>query len=306
MATAHPIAVSFSSAPALELKHILVTTDFSECSHIALKQAAAIARLHGSDLTLLHVVAPEPMIQNALEPASWEIDDVIHHARSEMETTEHADILAGIPHHLLVERGTLNGVIAQTISDRNISLLVVGTHGRGGIKKLLLGSVAEEIFRLAECPVMTIGPHESPSLLTLGRFQSILFATDFSPASTHALNWAYAFAQESKARLTVFHAVEDTSVTALYLHERLIADARKRLEDLVATLNATVPIEVQVVSGFAVEQILRMADEKKADLIVIGAHKSGIIGAHASAHLPWTVAQTVVGHAKCPVLTVRG
>ena len=205
MAAVQP--VSLSSISKLELKHILVPTDFSVCSRAALKQAAAMARLHGSDLLVLHVVPPEPMIQNALEPATWEYMDLVGHAQAQMQQADTEGLLAGIPHQLLVESGALEPVISQLITAREISLLVLGTHGRSGFKKLLLGSVAEKIFRLANCPVMTIGPCESPSLLTHGRFQSILFATDFSSGSMQALPYAIAFAQESASQLTLMHAV---------------------------------------------------------------------------------------------------
>ena len=305
MATVQP--VSFSSVPGFQLQHILVATDFSDCSRHALMQAAALARSHKSNIVVLHVVPSEPMIQNALEPASWEHQDRIHRAQSEMASAEIVDSLAGVPYELLVEDGALKAVLAATIQDREISLLVLGTHGRTGMKKVLLGSVAEQIFRLAECPVLTVGPREPSALLTHGRFESVLFATDFSPGSLHALSYAIAFAQESKARLTLMHAVEEGSVTALYLHERLLADARKRLDELVPQ-NAGFAFapEVEIVDGFPFDQILAIAAKKKADLIVMGVHKSGAFGARTAAHLPWSIAQSVVCHAKCPVLTVRG
>lgn len=305
MATVQPITVSPVSR--FELKHILVTTDFSDCSRHALQQAAAIARLHSSDLSVLHVIPPEPMLQNALEPASWEYIDLVNKAQSEIKTAETEEIMAGIPHQYTVERGELEAVLAALIKEREISLLVVGTHGRGGIKKLLLGSVAEEMFRRAECPVLTVGPHETPSLLTHGKFQSVLFATDFSAGSMNALTYAVGFAQESQARLTLLHAVEEGSLTGLYLHERMLADARKRLDEMVpAHAGVAFPPDVEILSGYPVDAILRIAEKKKADLIVLGVHKTGGLAARTSSHLPWTIAQTVVCHAKCPVLTVRG
>jgi len=303
MAAVQPVA--FSSVPRFELKHILVTTDFSSCSHDALKQAAAIARLHGSDILLLHVVLPEPMMQHTFEPATWEYQTVIRQAQDEMKSAETVDVLAGVPHDFLVETGVIDPVVSKVIKDRDISLIVLGTHGRNGLKKLLLGSVAEEIFRFADCPVMTIGPCESPALLTHGKFQSVLFATDFKDASLHALRYAIAFAQESQAKLTLMSAVEEGSVTGVYLHDRILAETGRRLQQLIPA-DPKFNFEIEVATGYVVEEILRMADRKQVDLIVLGVHKSGALGARASAHLPWTIAQTVAAHAKCPVLTVRG
>lgn len=302
MAAVQP--VSLSSLPGFQLKHILVATDFSECSHHAIQQAAAIARLHGSDLLVVHAIAPPPMIQNALEPASWEFDDIRAQAQTELSKKEIVDLLAGVPHRLLIESGDLNEVLATLVKEDEVSLVVVGTHGRSGFKKLLLGSLAEKIFRTTECAVLTVGPAEPASVLTQGRFQSVLFATDFSHGSLHALPFAIGFAQESQARLTLLHVVEESSVTALYMHQQLVSESRQRLEELIA--GAALAAETKMVTGFPIEEILRVADEVKADLIVMGVHKSQGIGARAAAHLPWTVAQTVVCRAKCPVLTVRG
>jgi len=208
---------------------------------------------------------------------------------------------------MLVEHGILEDVLSQLIEERKISLVVVGTHGRSGFTKLLLGSVAEEIFRTSKCAVMTISPWEPPYLLTHGRFESVLFATDFSHGSMDALPYAIGFAEESRARLTLLHVVEESSVTALYMHEQLVSEAKRRLEEMVtAHPGLSVIPEVEIVSGFPIDEILRAAHKRKTDLIVMGVHKSHGFGARASAHLPWTIGHTVVSRAQCPVLTVPG
>jgi len=293
--------------PELTLNRILIATDFSEVSRHALQQAAAIARLHQSELILLHILPEEPFVESTLEPAAWEYMDVLGTAKSAMKTFTEDESLAGLHCETLIERGSLELALLGTIRERAISLLVIGTRGRFGIQKLLLGSVAEQMFRLADCPVMTVGPAEPSALLTHGRFQSVLFATDFSPASRHALTYAIAFACESQARLTLLHVVEESSVTALYLHQQMIDSAKQRLQEMRPTVTgfAHEP-EVELVNGFPGDEILRVADKKQADLIVMGVHKSSGLGARASSHLPWTTTYTVVGHAKCPVLTVRG
>lgn len=305
MASTHPTPVV--DLPQIFLKHILAATDFSDCSRVALQQAAAIARLHGADLVLLHVVPPEPDIHSALEPATWEYDIVLNRANKEMEIAERDSSLAGVPHEVMVLSGLLEPVLLRAITERDISLVVLGTHGRSGMRKLILGSAAEEIFRIAPCPVLTIGPDVPPDLLTHGRFQSVLFATDFSEGSRHALPYALGFAMESQARLTLLHVLEEGSVSALYLHDRLLSHARAQLEGMLPEQGKlTSPPGVEVASGYAVEEILRAAREHQADLIVLGVHKSSGLAARTCAHLPWTIAQSVVCHAHCPVLTVRG
>ncbi len=305
MAAVQP--VSLSSPSTFHLKHILVATDFSECSHHAIQQAAAIARLHSSDLVVVHAIPAEPLMQNALEPASWEIDDVRAQAQAEMGNQQIVDLLAGVRHRTLIEHGNLTDVLAKLIKESEISLVVVGTHGRSGFKKLLIGSLAEEIFRTTECAVLTVAPQEPPSLLTRGKFQSVLFATDFSQGSVAAFPYALGFAQESHARLTLLHVSEQSSVISLYLQDELMAESKQRLEQLrLTSAGMGIETEAQVVKGFPIDQILHVANNTRADLIVMGVHKRGGFGARASAHLPWTIAQTVVSRATCPVLTVRG
>jgi len=297
-------SVSLSSLPEFKLNHILAATDFSECSLHALQQAAAIARLHGSDLLVVHAIAPQPIIQNAMEPAGWDLGDVRGQAREEMTKKEIVEMLAGVPHWTMVENGDLQDVLGTLVKEREISLVVVGTHGRSGFKKLLIGSLAEKILRTTECAVLTVGPAEPAALFTHGKFESVLFATDFSHGSMQALLFAAGFAKESHARLTLLHVVEDSSVTALYIHKQLVEEAGKRLEDIARGLG--IGSERKIVTGLPIDEILRAADSAKADLIVMGVHKSHGIGARAAAHLPWTIAQSVVCRAKCPVLTVKG
>jgi nucleotide-binding universal stress UspA family protein len=305
MAATHPTPIV--ELPQLFLKHILVPVDFSEHSHLALQQAAAIARLHGSDLVVLHAVPPEPIMYSALQPATWEYDLVMSRAEKEMEAARNDATLADVPHEFILQTGYLEDVLLRTTRDREISMLVLGTHGRSGVRKLILGSVAEEIFRIAPCPVLTIGPDVPPALLTHGRFQSVLFATDFSEGSRHALPYAIAFATESQAQLTLLHVLEEGSVTAVYLHDHLLSHARAELQRMVPEPGKLFsPPGVEVASGYPVEEILRAARKCQADLIVLGVHKSSGLGARTSAHLPWTIAHSVVGHAQCPVLTVRG
>jgi nucleotide-binding universal stress UspA family protein len=302
-ASAAPVLV----VPQLDLKHILVTTDFSDHSRLALKQAAAIARLHQCDLTVLHLVPPDPIIYAALEAATYSNDAACERAQEEVNRLAQDECLRGTKCDFLLESGALERTLDRIVKDRDISMLVLGTHGRTGFRKIILGSVAEEIFRMAQCPVLTIGPDVPAALLTHGRFQSVLFATDFSAGSQHALPYAIGFAQESRAKLTMLHVLEEGSVTAMYMHEHLAKNARQRLREMAPVPEQLAsPAEIAVVTGYPVEEILRIAREKEVDLIVLGVHKSGGMGARTSAHLPWTIAHSVVCHAKCPVLTVRG
>lgn len=293
--------------PQVLLRNILVTTDFSEIAHKALWQGASIARIHQSSVLILHVVPPEPVVNSALEPASWEQQDVATKAKAEMEKVARNEALTGIKCEVMVVTGELTEVVPDIIRDRDISLVVVGTHGRSGMHKMLLGSLSEEIVRVAQCPVLTIGPGVDANALVHNRFESILFATDFEQGSAHALPYAIAFALETRARLILLHSIDEGSVNVSYLHEHLQSEARARLAEMLPGGSvSSFTTDVEVVSGYPVEEILRIARKNQCDLIVMGVHKSKGLGAHASAHLPWTIAHSVVCHAPCPVLTVRG
>ncbi len=304
MATSQVVPVS--PFPQLELKHILVTTDFSECSRMAMKQAIAVARLHGADLTILHLMPPEPIIYSALEADTYSSEADQERVLPLIEKLEEEEGIASVSHQFLVERGPLEEVLERVVRDRKISMLMLGTHGRTGLRKVFLGSIAEEIFRIASCPVMTIGPEIPSTLLSHGKFRSVLFATDFSAGSQHALPYAIGFAQESQARLIMLHVLEEQSVTAMYMHDELKNTARQRMLDMVPSPALLASTDFELIIGYPVESILRVAQQHDADLIVLGVHKSSGMGARASAHLPWTIAHSVVCHAKCPVLTVRG
>ena len=96
----------------------------------------------------------------------------------------------------------------SVIEEKAIDLLVIGTRGRGGFRKLALGSVAEELLRLAPCPVMTIGPQVAPAAFTRGAgFHRILFATDFGKGSAKALPVALTLARAQQAKLILLHMI---------------------------------------------------------------------------------------------------
>ncbi len=180
---------------------------------------------------------------------------------------------------------------------------MVGTHGTGGLQKLLLGSGAEQIFRQAKCPVLTVGPAVKGKAPREVEFKNILFATDFGLGAEREAAYAFSFAQEHQANLTLLHVVaraEDYSEAGLAQKgERVI----RELGELVpAGGELWCKAEFRMRLGEPVEEILQLAGEMKADLIVIGAkHSKGL----AAGHVPHTFAYRVVCGAPCPVLTVR-
>jgi nucleotide-binding universal stress UspA family protein len=198
-------------------------------------------------------------------------------------------------------------VLSRFIGEHEIDLIVVGTHGRTGAKKLLMGSVAEKIFRQANCPVLSIGPNVPCQPEGEIKFKQILFATNFGEESLAALPYAISLAEENQSQLTLLHVVEPVGA---FDEEAVRAAAIRRLREMApseAEPWCRVELLVEIARPFAppAERILEVAREHAADLIVLGARPmQGAMS--AVTHLTHTTDQSVVAQAACPVLTVRG
>jgi nucleotide-binding universal stress UspA family protein len=233
--------------------------------------------------------------------------------RQRMETL--ASHLKTVPHHTYVREGEVWESLSEIIQIHEIDLLVVGTRGRTGVEKLLLGSKAEEILRLAPCPVLTVGPKIAsraklteiegegkdlkPVEISVGQ---IVYATDFSLESLAAAPFATSLAQEFQAKLTLLHGIEKH--TDKHNHSGPIDLALQRLEKLVpeeASLWCSPRPAVQV--GPPADCILQEALAARADLIVLGVRVPSV-NLGAATHLPWTTAHKVIVQAHCPVLTI--
>jgi nucleotide-binding universal stress UspA family protein len=292
----------------IHIKHVLLATDFSEASHKALTFAVAVARAYGATVHALHVVTPEAYLCATPENAAAfaEMEESLQSEMAEVSAR-----LSGLTNDTAIERSTsvLAGV-EDAIERNNIDLVVVGTQGRTGVRKLLMGSTAEAIFRQARVPVLTIGPAVRDAMHSGGKFRSVLFATDLTEISLSAASFAFSIAEDNDAKLTLLHVScrQDTKaatppgapgpvVTAAgimhILHEMIPVDA-----DL---WNRP---EVVLKFGEPAKQILETATEKAADLIVMGPRS--VKGPLASAtHLSKGVSYNVTIRSRSPVLTVR-
>jgi nucleotide-binding universal stress UspA family protein len=292
-----------TAPPFLSLKNILVATDFSPCSYTALGYAAALARQQKGKIFLAHVFPYEPLSPIPMDAAPVFTVPATKDPRFRMKQAVSLPELAGIEHEALLEQGAFWPILQQMIEEHDIELVVIGTHGREGIKKLVLGSVAEEIFRRAPCPVVTVGPHVSAECLHQGRLRRILFATDLSVASLHALPLVSVLAERHQAPVTFLHvlaaAVPDAVYVATSFVNAEIDQAREQLRAVIPKgLRAHAFIEV----GLPSEIIVRLARAENDSLIIMGLHSQSLF---AATHLPWATAHRVVCDAHCPVLTVR-
>jgi len=280
----------------INLKNILFLTDFSQPSEAALPFAIAIAREFASTIHALHVLIPQPYLYMTPETIPLAIEAQEENTQAEMQRVEAQ--LTGLPHEATVVRGVsiwpaLEHAMAST------DLIVLGTHGRTGAQKVLFGSVAEEIFRRARVPVLTIGPGLRKRTHNGARFNRVLFATDFTPESLAATRFAVSLAEEHQARLLLLHVIGDSESEG-----HSVANVMYRLSELLPKdAEFWCRPEAVVEYGEPAERIVEAAKQRDADLIIMGV-RHGHLG--AVTHLERSVAHKVVAHATCPVLTVRG
>jgi nucleotide-binding universal stress UspA family protein len=291
-----PIPAS-SSQTYPNFQNILFATDFSACSEAAVPYAKAIARLYGSTVHLVHVIGPEPVI-GPLEVPFLDVETHRKLAAQRMEKLATCEAFKQILHTVTLQRGCVAKVISELVSALHADLIVLGTHGRRGLKHFVLGSVAEQIFRSAACPVLTVGPDVLKDGLAARRIGAILYATDFSPGSHNAFDYALSLARANGAKLTLFHAIE--SDVLLSCEEEAVSIVKCRLGKLMPE-NPGISYDTVGEFGSATDMILKAAKNSSADLIVMGARKD----ARPVAHMPWATAHRVVCYAACPVLTVR-
>lgn len=298
----------------ISLKNVLYATDFSAPSDVALPYATAVCRRFGSTLHLAHVLSDTNLLLMTGGVDYVSVDKLYEDARSEARRSIEKLItrLGKIPHQVYLSHGKVWPNLSRIVKEKSIDLIVLGTHGRTGFGKLLLGSVAEDILRHAPCPVLTVGPQvcgraRLPEFHAEGAqlapveldLRHILCATNVSPVAPQVAALAVALASDFEARLTLMHVIE--KYTNRQDRPALIDTGIERLQSVLPsdTKLAYAP-EIVVEVGSAAESILKVAREREADLIVLGAHPANRI-----THLPWTTVHDVVAEAPCPVLTVR-
>ena len=298
----------------MEIRNVLCPVDFSDLSRHALRHAIAIADWCKAELTVMYVhhipfgplalspsVAPAPVDALFLSPeqrAQW---------RQELERFTPADATKGVAVAFEVAEGDVALEIVARAESADI--LVMGTHGRSGVERLVLGSVAEKVLHRAPCALMTVPAGASDPSAAL--FRHVVAAIDFSEISGEALGYALSLAEDADARLTLLHVVEVPRELTEWAAENAEGrkhielwrlQARDRLQALVpGTVRIATPVDTRIEVGTPYREILRVAAEAHADLVVMGTHGRGAL----ERLFVGSTAQHVVRQAQCPVLTVR-
>ena len=285
----------------ITVKNILFATDFSPAANAAAPIAIEIAQRYGAKVYGVHVNRFDDY--TAAAPNAW----AAMAEAAEKETKEDAgrlnEQLQCIEHEVVLGEGNIWEVVSGLIKEKEIDLVVLGTRGRTGLGRAILGSVAEQILRQSPCPVLTVGPHVNLWSDEYAKMREILYATDLTADCPTAAPYAISLAQENQAHLVLLHVIEDAKAGDLVDSPEVVDLKERKLQQLVAEQAGLWCDPTYIVEqGPAAEKILDVAKRRHTDLIVMGARSAKGL----ATHLNIGTVHNVVSQATCPVLTVRG
>ena len=285
----------------ITVKNILFATDFSPAANAAAPIAIEIAQRYGAKVYGVHVNRFDDY--TAAAPNAW----AAMAEAAEKETKEDAgrlnEQLQCIEHEVVLGEGNIWEVVSGLIKEKEIDLVVLGTRGRTGLGRAILGSVAEQILRQSPCPVLTVGPHVNLWSDEYAKMREILYATDLTADCPTAAPYAISLAQENQAHLVLLHVIEDAKAGDLVDSPEVVDLKERKLQHLVTEQAGLWCDPTYIVEqGPAAEKILDVAKRRHTDLIVMGARPAKGL----ATHLNIGTVHNVVSQATCPVLTVRG
>ena len=277
-----------------KLKNVLFTTDFSSGSLAALPYASRIARAFGANLHLCHIEPTAPLSTGLADLHLYETAG--KDAAQRLAALRDLPELKGLQPALVLAEGDFKAELLKVVSTADIDLVVAGTRGRTGLRKMLLGSVTEEICRGVICPILTVGPEAAST--ADAPFQRILFPTNLSELSRKAAPYIAMLAQQFGASITVLHVLPADEATTS--DEKALTESVRNAMTREFSALAGLHPEFVVAMGNTAETVLRVAREKNSGLIAMGirnAFRPGILRERT--------AYRIIAGAQCPVLTVR-
>ena len=276
-----------------DYQRLLVATDGSDTADLGVEQALELAALLDLEVRAVSVVdAPPP---TGPDSESGE--------RARARRTLTAVRTAGEDRDVTVDTGLLVGdprrEILEDANERDADVVVMGTHGRTGVRRWVMGSVAAAVVREAVCPVLTVN-RRVPAAVT--RFDDVLVATDGRPGADGAIDHALEIADAVGATVHALSVVDD-------VHSRIdvvleaVEQAGRESMDAIAERAAERGLDADqtLERGIVHERIVEYADEHDVDLVVLGTESRPPL----ERFVVGSVSQRVIGRSPVPVLTVR-
>lgn len=285
----------------MEIKNVLVPTDFSVPSKMAVNYGVALARKFRARLTLMHVLGVQPMLSEAAE-----IDPHLEEELRQEALEKLSDLVApedqdDLDLQTVVKVGGVQKAILNTAKEQHADLVVLGTHGHGRIGRLVLGSTTEGVLRKLTIPVLTVRQTRQMN------FRRILFATDLSESSVRALDFVLNLASAFQAKVIAAHTVDKRMISAVDdtvrtdLHDIAAHQAKEKLAMIVTEgRRRGIDVCTALAEGVVAEEILKSADKSNADIIVLATAPKGAI----ERALIGTTAERLVREARIPVLSI--
>jgi nucleotide-binding universal stress UspA family protein len=286
------------------VSNVLLATDFSDESVQAVDWARGVSEWYGAKLHVAHVMDLFPFSLRTDSEANMRIEQIRQTADTQMKAFVRNSHLEGKHFETALLAGEPFAAIEKFAVEREIDLIVLGSKGDIGLARLFEGSVAEEIFRTARCPVMVVGP-SAKARAGLERFSKLIFATDLSRISRNAVPFIeFLLSKNASATLTLAHFLDELDTNVFTRHQ-----TRARIERELAEMIS--PDFRHRIAGVAVEVcppgegMLTLAEGLMADLLVLGVRSGGAF-TRAATHGLCSIAPRVISEARCPVLTIRG
>jgi nucleotide-binding universal stress UspA family protein len=293
----------------LEIKLIVCPIDFSEFSIRAYQYALSLAEHYRAKLVAHHIVElwRYPYAEYVAAQGNYaEFCRALREGgREKLQEFVKNHTHDQIEPELAVHEGTAPDSILSFAQERKTDLIVMGTHGRRGYDRMVLGSVTNRVMRTAPCPVVAIckPPHESTAAgeerHRVHHLHRILFCTDFSENSERALNYAISATAEYNSELTLLHVLEGTPTSSKM--EEAIATTTQQLDKLIPEEGRkTLKIKTAVRIGKPYQEIIQLALEAQIDLVVMGVHGRGALDLAVFG----STTNRVLQLGPCPVLAV--
>jgi len=286
----------------VRFRKILCPIDFFSASRRAFEYALKLAENYGASIELLHVVSPViPSVYGSNISMSDLTTEFQNQARTQLEIFKARVEKKQIPVHAEVVIGDVDCEIRRAITCHKPDLVVVGTRGRRGFERWVLGSVTEKLMRHCPVPLLVIGSNGATRMVPPAIARMVV-TTDFSSGTADAMNYAFSIAGESQSKVTLLHIVNNAGGAAERKdREPVLRNIREQLEKLIPDeVRTWCDVRTQVETGTPWRVILKKIQSEKPGLLVMNVHGKGML----ERALVGSTADRVLRGSCCPVLLI--